>query len=90
MTDSTNLDRTFHAIITRLVETGRASHYTELATDLGCGVEESRRALHDLMATSYPAWLHPDSDLIAVFQPFSSIPTQYKITVDGHQKWFSQ
>lgn len=90
MADLTTVDRTFHIIITRLLETGRAPHYSELAAALGCPIEEGRKVLHDLMATGFPAWLHPDTDLIAAFPPFSNIPTQYRISVAGEQKWFAQ
>ena len=89
-TDPQTLDRAFDLIMHRLVETGVALHYTELAAQLGCSVEEARAILHDLMATDYPAWLHPDTDWIASFPPFSNIPTQHRITVDGQQKWFAQ
>lgn len=90
MTDLVTLDRTFHFVMSRMVETGRAPHYTELATALGCSVEEGRKALRDLMATTFPAWLHPDTDLITAFPPFSNVPTQYLVTLEGQQKWFAQ
>ncbi len=90
MADLKTLDKAFHTIILRLAETGRAPHYSELATALGCPIEEGRKVLHDLMATAFPAWLHPGTDLIAAFPPFSNIPTQYQISVRGEQKWFAQ
>jgi hypothetical protein len=85
------LDKTYHVIIKRLVETGQAPHYTEIATELGLSVEEARKALHDLMAAGVPGtWLFPDTDYISSFAPFSNLPTQYRITVEGGQKWFGQ
>ncbi len=84
------LDRAFHLIMSRLVETGRAPHYTELATELGLPMEEGRRVLHDLIDTGYPAWVHPGTDYIVSFAPFNNLPTQYRISVDGQQKWFAQ
>ena len=39
---------------------------------------------------STPGWMHPDTDLIASFPPFNNQPTQYRISVDGEQKWFAQ
>jgi hypothetical protein len=35
-------------------------------------------------------WLYPETDLICSFAPFSNLPTQYRISVDGVQKWFGQ
>ena len=72
-------------------ETGRAPHYTEIAAELGIPVEDARKALHDLMSVGIPGiWLFPDTDYIGSFAPFSNLPTQYRITVDGEQKWFGQ
>jgi hypothetical protein len=74
-----------------MVETGVAPHYTEIAEKLDLPVEDGRKALHDLMATGLPAiWLFPDTDYISTFAPFSNLPTQYRIAVDGQQKWFGQ
>ena len=36
-------DRTFHIIIRRMVETGQAPHFTEIAADLGVSMEEGRQ-----------------------------------------------
>jgi len=37
-----------------------------------------------------PNWLVPDTDYIASFAPFSNIPTQYLVSVDGQQRWYAQ
>ncbi|UCF57258.1 MAG: hypothetical protein JSW15_01925, partial [Deltaproteobacteria bacterium] len=88
--EPTMLDKTFHVIIKRMVETGQAPHYTEIAAELGVSVEEGRKALHELFKAGVPGWLFPDTDLITSFAPFNNLPTQYRITVDGQQKWFAQ
>ena len=67
------VDKAFSNIMTRLVETGQAQHYTELAADLGLTLEEARQTLHDLIATGIPAWLHPDIDYLVSFPPFNSM-----------------
>ena len=90
MSQSISPDRTFHAIIKRMVETGQAPHYTELASELGVKPEEGKKALHDLFVPAFPGWLFPNTDYIASFAPFSQLPTQYRITMDGQQKWFGQ
>ncbi len=85
------LDKTYNAIMRRMKETGQAPHYTELAEALGVAIEDARKALHDLMSLGIPGiWLFPDTDYIGSFAPFSNLPTQYRITVDGEQKWFGQ
>ena len=85
------MDKTYHVIVKRLVETGQAPHYIEIAGELGVTVEEGRKALYELMAAGIPGtWLFPETDYISSFAPFSNLPTQYRITVEGEQKWFGQ
>ena len=90
MGEPTILDKAFHVIMTRMVETGQAPFYTELARPLGLSVGESKKTLHDLFASGIPGWLYPQTDLIVSFAPFNNLPTQYRITIDGQQKWFGQ
>ena len=90
MGEPSDLDKTFHVIMKWMVETGQAPHYTEIATELGVSVEEGRRALHDLFDAGVPGWLFPNTDLITSFAPFNNLPTQYRIAIDGQQKWFGQ
>ena len=90
MTEPTNLDQLFHLIINRMVNTGQAPHYTEIAAELKISMEEGRQALHELFKAGIPGWLFPNTDLIVSFAPFNNLPTQYRITVDGEQKWFAQ
>jgi hypothetical protein len=78
-------------ILGRFVATGQAPHYTEIAVEAGVTVEEGRKALHDLIDAGIPAmWLYPETDLICSIAPFSNLPTPYRISVDGVQKWFGQ
>ena len=91
MTNPSDLDRTFHFIMKRMVESGQAPHYTEVASGLGISMEEGRKALHDLFGTpGIPGWFFPNTDYIASFAPFNNLPTQYRITIEGQQKWFGQ
>ena len=90
MADQKMLDWAFQTIMRQMVDTGQAPHYTELAKQLGLSVEDGRQVLHDLIDTGIPAWLHPETDYIVSFPPFNNMPTQYRITVDGEQKWFAQ
>jgi hypothetical protein len=84
------LDRTFHFIITCIVQTGKAPHYTDIAAAMGVSPEQGRQVLHDLMKTGYSGWLHPGTDYIVSFPPFSIFPTQYRVEVEGHEKWYAQ
>lgn len=90
MSEPTILDKTFHFILRRMIETGQAPHYTEIAAELGTSPEEGRKTLHELFSMVIPAWLFPRTDYIVSFAPFNNLPTQYRLTIDGQQKWFGQ
>ncbi len=83
------LDRGYAAVMDRVVETGQAPHFTELASGLGIGLGEARELVHELVGVT-PGWVHPGTDLLASFPPFNIQPTQYRVTIDGEQKWFAQ
>jgi hypothetical protein len=90
MADLATLDKAFHQIMRSFIESGRAPHYAELAAACGVSVEEGRQLFHDLEATGYSFFLHPETDQIVSVAPFNNLPTQYRITIDGEQKWFAQ
>lgn len=91
MADLTQLGRTFQIIMKGLMDTGHAPHYTEIAKNFGVSPDEGRQRLDELIDLKIPGcWLYPNTSLIASFAPFNNIPTQYRITIDGEQKWFGQ
>ena len=90
MADPRRLDQMFTRLMHGLVDSGRAPHYAELAAPLGLTVEDSRRLLLDVMQAYPIGWLHPETDYIASFPPLNNLPTQYRVTVGGEQKWFAQ
>ncbi len=84
------LDQVHHFIMQTFVETGRAPHYTDIARALEVDPEEGKQLLRELMDLKLGAmWLHPDTDFIVAVGPFSSLPTQYRISVGGRQQWFA-
>ena len=90
MNEPSQLDKTFQIILKYFMETGRAPHYTEIASEFDMSVEDARKALHELFTPEFPGWLFHNTDHICSFPPFSSLPTQHRITIDGRQKWFGQ
>ena len=90
MSDAAMLDKTSEIIMRRMVETGQAPHYTEIADELGLSTEAGRQAVHKLFSAGVPGWLFPNTSLIRLFCSFNNLPTHYRITVDGRQKWFGQ
>jgi galactitol-specific phosphotransferase system IIC component len=91
MADPNRLDETFHIIIERLIATGQAPHYTEIASELGVKPAEGRQALHALFSSrGLPGWLFPKTDNIVSFAPFNNLPTHHRLTIDGEQKWYGQ
>ncbi len=90
MSAETQLDRTFHFVLETFVKRGYAPHYTEIATRFGVAPEEGRRLLRDVVGAGGAMWLDPGTDLVASFAPFSNLPTQYRVTVEGRAGWFAQ
>ncbi|SRR6266542_3502051 len=83
-------DRMWNRITRMLIDTGRPPHYAEVASVLGVSPAESRRILHAVLEAYPIGWLHPETDYIASFPPLNGLPTQYRVTVRGEQKWFAQ
>jgi len=90
MTDKSMLNKAFQVIMQQMITTGQAPHYVELAQELGLPPEEGRQTQQDLFSAGIAGWLHPGTDLIASFAPFNNLPTMYRITIEGEQKWFGQ
>ena len=90
MADAQLMDQAFHRLMRSIVESGQALHYAELARALGITVEEGRQLLHEVMQAYPIGWFHPETDYIASFPPLNNLPTQYRVTVRGEQKWFAQ
>ena len=84
------LDRAYYTINQYFVDRAYGPHYTELAADLDIPVEEGRALMRELVESGIPAWQHPGTDYIVSFPPFNSMPTQYRISINGEQKWFAQ
>lgn len=89
MTNAQLLARAYHTIMSGFVRDGRAPHYTDLAISLGLTPREALQVQRDLTASGLPIWTHPDTDHWAAASPFSNIPTPYRVTVDGYQKWYA-
>ncbi|MEE8396863.1 MAG: hypothetical protein V3S29_12465 [bacterium] len=90
MDDPKLLEQAFHFAIATMVNTGSAPHYTDFARAFSQTPEEGKALLHGLLATGIPAWVCPDTDYIASFAPFANLPSQYRISVAGEQKWYGQ
>ena len=79
-------------VLLHFMETGRAPHYTEVGESMGIAPEIARQIIRETILES-PfsfAWMAPDTDFIASWAPFSSLPNHHLISVDGHQKWYAQ
>jgi hypothetical protein len=82
--------RLYHEVMTGYVAHGVAPHYLEVATGLGWEPERARTVLHEVVELGLPLWLHPGTDLVASFAPFSSLPTLYRLSIDGVAHGYAQ
>ena len=83
------LDRAFQTILTRMVDTGLAPNLMELGEALGLNPDDARTVLDNLMTSGYPGWVDENHNIVTIC-PLSNLPNQYRISVDGEQKWFGQ
>ena len=91
MSKPSELDQTFHIIIEKMIATGQAPHYTEIAAALGVSPEKGRKTLRKLFSTlGFPGWLCLKTDNIVSFAPFNNLPTHHHLSIEGIQKWFGQ
>ena len=91
MADTQLLDTAFAIVLKSFIETGHAAGHIEVATALSLSMEEGRQLYHELVDGQYhSAWLEPDTDYVVSFAPFNNLPTPYRISIDGQQKWFGQ
>jgi hypothetical protein len=80
----------YHHVLAGYVEAGVAPHYVEIAQALRWPADRARSVLHEVVSMGLPLWLHPDTDLIASFAPFSSLPTLYRISIEGAPHGYAQ
>lgn len=89
MADPHLLARAYHTIMSGFVRAGRAPHYTELAEDLGLAPRDALQVQRELTASGLPIWAYPDTDHVAAASPFSNLPTPYRVSVGGRQRWYA-
>jgi len=84
------VQRAFTAVVENLVKTGRAPHYTELATTLGLLPEEALQVQRKAAESAVACWFVKETDYVESWAPFSNVPTHYLVTIKGEQKWYGQ
>ncbi len=90
MADRETIQRAYTATVRHFMETGRAPHYTELATRLGVSPDVARDLQAAAAEASPACWVDPETHYIASWAPFSNVPTQTRISVDGVERWYGQ
>src|ERR1700674_2059948 len=80
----------YHEVMTAYVGRGVAPHYIEVAQRIGWEPARARTVLHEVTELGLPIWLHPGTDLVSSFAPFSSLPTLYQISIDGDARGYAQ
>jgi hypothetical protein len=84
------VQRAYTAVVEYFIKTGRAPHYTELARTLKVLPEEARQLQHNAAESCIGCWFVKDTDYVESWAPFSNVPTQYLVTINGEQKFYGQ
>jgi hypothetical protein len=90
MADSILVQKAYTSVVEHFIKTGRAPHYTELAETLGLRPDEARSVQRQAAEASVACWFVEDTDYIESWAPFSNVPTHYRVTIKGEQKWYGQ
>ncbi len=90
MAESKLVQKAYTEVVKHLIRTGRAPHFTELAETLGLQPDEARDVQREAANAAVACWIVQDTDYIESWAPFSNVPTQYLVTVEGEQKWYGQ
>ncbi|MBI4885271.1 MAG: hypothetical protein HY826_14580 [Actinobacteria bacterium] len=87
-----NIKSTYNAVLRHFVEHGRAPHYSELASSLRVPLDKARELQRETAGAGPVAgcWMAHDTDHIESWAPFSNVPTHFRVSVDGVQRWFGQ
>ncbi len=90
MDENMLVQRAYTAVLDHFIKTGRAPHYTELATTLGLRIEEARQLQRKAADSAVACWFVKDTDYVESWAPFSNVPTHFLLTIAGDQKWYGQ
>ena len=85
-----DVKRAYRETLLFLVEKGRAPHYTELSRILGESADRALELQHAAAKAGIGSWFLHETDFVECWAPFSSIPTNHLITIDGDQRWYGQ
>ena len=88
MIDAALVQQAYTTILKHMIQTGRAPHYTELAAILGLTPDEARDLQREAADAGVACFLISGTDNIESWAPFSNVPNQYHVTVEGEQKWY--
>jgi hypothetical protein len=90
MADASLVQQAYTTIQKHFMLTGRAPHFAELAASLEITPDEARDVQQKAAEAGVGCWISHDTDYIASWAPFSNIPTQYLVTIEGKQEWYAQ
>jgi hypothetical protein len=80
----------YTAILRGNIDAGVAPHYTALAEELRVTPDTARDLQREVAEAVVGCWISHDTDYVHSWAPFSNLPTQYRISVDGVQDWYGQ
>lgn len=73
-----------------VIDSGRAPHYVELAHIMGVSPDEARLLQHQAADAGIGTWFVAGTDFVECWAPFSNVPTNHLISIDGVPGWYGQ
>ena len=55
-----------------------------------CRRDEARALQREATDAVIGCWISHDTDYVHSWAPFSNLPTQYRVSVEGERKWYAQ
>ena len=90
MSDNPSVQQIYTTVLQHFIKTGRAPHFTELASNLKIDPDQAKRLQHAAADAGVGSWFIKGADYVECWAPFSNVPTHHLIEVNGEQKWYGQ
>jgi hypothetical protein len=90
LVNNLSVQEIYTTVLKHFIRTGRAPHFTELASNMNIDPDQARSLQHAAADAGVGSWFIKGADYVECWAPFSNVPTHHLIEVNGEQKWYGQ